>query len=223
MTRWLQFTGSLALLAVALSVPFLAWRAARVLQSVDEAAQAVKAGAQVIPAITEAISGPRGTLHEVNKAVVKIGDAIVTTQLQERQSAPHVIAAMDTFRDAAGSLKEAAAALTGTAQGATEALAEGKRTIAAAQPLLVSLTATADASAQTVRTFNGRLSDPRIDAILDSFKTMADSGAGISTDLRKVTDKASADYLTPKPWYRKVGRFASDAFDYGALAARHIP
>jgi hypothetical protein len=46
---------------------------------------------------------------------------------------------------------------------------------------------------------------------------------GISADGQAVTDKLTTDFLAPKPWYRKAGRFASDAFDYGALAARHIP
>lgn len=62
-----------------------------------------------------------------------------------------------------------------------------------------------------------------INRILDNTASMMESGAGILADGRKVTDKATADYLSPKPWYRKVGRYASDAFDYGALFARHTP
>ena len=41
--------------------------------------------------------GPCGTLAEANKAIVKVGDAIVTTQLQERAIAPATVAAVDSL------------------------------------------------------------------------------------------------------------------------------
>lgn len=62
-----------------------------------------------------------------------------------------------------------------------------------------------------------------ISRILDNTASMTESGAGILADGRKVTDKATSDYLSPQPWWKKVGRYASDAFDYGALFARHAP
>ena len=40
---------------------------------------------------------PCGTLAEVGKVAVKIQDAVVTTQLQERAITPHTIAAMDSI------------------------------------------------------------------------------------------------------------------------------
>ena len=91
--------------------------------------------------------GPCGLLPNATKVETKVGDAIVTTQLQERTTAPHVIAAMDTFNTAAQKLgttadilSGTATALTGTATAATATLSEGKRTIAAAQPLLAAFT-----------------------------------------------------------------------------------
>jgi hypothetical protein len=47
-----------------------------------------------------------GTLAEVNKTMVRAGDAIVTTQLVERASVPHVVDAMDSFRNAGLGLKQ---------------------------------------------------------------------------------------------------------------------
>lgn len=48
-----------------------------------------------------------GTLAQVNKTVVKAGDAIVTTQRAELKALPHITAAMDAFRDAAFSIDDA--------------------------------------------------------------------------------------------------------------------
>ena len=94
---------------------------------------------------------PCGTLANIDKTVVKVGDAVVTTQMQERAIAPHTIAAMDTFNTAArklggtaDSLSGTATALTGTANAATATLGEGQRTIAAAQPLMAAYTRSGD-------------------------------------------------------------------------------
>lgn len=109
---------------------------------------------------------PCGTLAEVSKGIVKIGDAIVTTQLAERKATPHVIAAMDEFGTAAKHLSGTADALTETAHSASGALDEGKRTIAAMQPLETSLTRTIDASTTTIQTIDGRIGDKRTDDLL---------------------------------------------------------
>jgi len=164
---------------------------------------------------------PCGTFAEVSKGIVKIGDAVVTTQLAERKATPHVIAAMDEFNSAAKHLSGTADALTGTAQGLTDTLAEGKRTIAAAQPLLASLDATAQASTQTIQTFNGRLSDPRVDALLTDFRGMADSGNGIMADGRKVADYGTAKLTTPPTWKQRIFGKLGDTYDILAWAARH--
>jgi xanthosine utilization system XapX-like protein len=174
--------------------------------------------------------GPCGTLAEIDKTIVKVGDAIVTTQIQERSTAPHIVTAMDTFKNTAAhlsttadSLSTTANALTQTAQSATGTLQAGTATIAASKPLLISLTATAEASTKTIDSLNTRISDPHIDAILGHMDSTTDSLSGIMADGKKVTDKATADYLAPQPWWKKVARYASDTYDYGALFARHTP
>jgi ABC-type transporter Mla subunit MlaD len=174
--------------------------------------------------------GPCGTLAEIDKTVVKVGDAIVTTQLQERATAPHVVAAMDTFKDTAAhlsgtanSLSGTADALTQTAKSTTETLKVTQTTIKDIQPILSSLNETAEASTVTINSLNTRISDPHIDAILGHVDSTIDSLSGIMADGKKVTDKATADYLAPQPWWKKVARYASDTYDYGALFARHTP
>ncbi len=84
---------------------------------------------------------PCGVLANLDKTQAKIGDLVVTSQLQERdvaKAAEHNMKAVDGL---ASHLNTTVDALTGTAQGATDTLSEGKRTIAAAQPLLAQLTA----------------------------------------------------------------------------------
>jgi hypothetical protein len=56
-----------------------------------------------------------GTLAQINKTVIKAGDAIVTTQDEEKNILPHTTSAMDALKDAAGKL-------AGTADQATETL-----------------------------------------------------------------------------------------------------
>ena len=171
----------------------------------------------------DAIIGPRGTLHEINKATVKIGDAIVTTQLQERTAAPHVTAAMDQFGAAAVHLSETADALsktaqagTGTLQAATDTLGEGKRTIAAAQPLLVSYTRAGD-------DLDALLKRKAIGDVLDNLAGATGQGNAILGDFRQVADKARADYLRPVPWWQQPIKKSSDLLDIGAAIARHTP
>src|SRR6185437_12180779 len=70
---------------------------------------------------------------------------------------------------------------------------------------------------------NAILERRSIFTILDNSASITGSAAGIFADGKKVTDKATADYLNPKPWWRKLGAYAGDTYDYGALFARHTP
>ena len=208
---------SLALILSALA----AWGVFGLNRHLIAAVDAWKNAAPDLKPTLEAISGPRGTLHEADKAIVKIGDAVVTTQLQERRIAPATIAAVNSLvsiaphaNAAMDSASGTAEALTATAQSATETLAEGQRTIAAAQPLLKSYT-------QSGADLDALLKQKSITDTLANIDGTTRNFQDVTGDFAKVTHKASDDYLAPKPWYRKVGRYASDAFDFGALVARH--
>ena len=134
--------------------------------------------------------GPCGLLPNATKVETKVGDAIVTTQLQERTTAPHVIAAMDTFNTAAqklgttaDSLSGTATALTGTATAATATLSEGKRTIAALQPLVGhvdSAVTSLDTSLQTTSL--------DLDAVLQHTEAITSSAAKVSDHFEKMID-----------------------------------
>ena len=126
--------------------------------------------------------GPCGLLPNGTKVETKVGDAIVTTQLQERTTAPHVIAAMDTFNTAAqklgttaDSLSGTATALTGTATAATATLSEGKRTIAAFQPVLAAFT-------QDGKDLDTRINDPHVTNLVAHLAGMSASGDKMLTD-----------------------------------------
>ena len=126
--------------------------------------------------------GPCGLLPNATKVETKVGDAIVTTQLQERTTAPHVIAAMDTFNTAAqklgttaDSLSGTATALTGTATAATATLSEGKRTIAAFQPVLAAFT-------QDGKDLDSRINDPHVTNLVAHLAGMSASGDKMLAD-----------------------------------------
>jgi hypothetical protein len=90
---------------------------------------------------------PCGTLAEISKATVKVGDILVTSQRQEQdtaRAAQRTMASVDGvaahINTLADSLAGTASAATGTLSAATDTLVEGKRTIAAAQPALAAYT-----------------------------------------------------------------------------------
>jgi ABC-type transporter Mla subunit MlaD len=128
----------------------------------------------------DAISGPRGTLHEVNKAAVKIGDAIVQTQLVERAMTPHITAAMDQFGAAAVHLSGAADSLKGTADtaagtfaaatGAIQTLTIDAQTandlLVQLKPLIASYTATGNDLDITIKTANGIMASQNVTIML---------------------------------------------------------
>jgi hypothetical protein len=162
-----------------------------------------------------------GTLAQINKTAIDAGDAIVRTQLVERETEPHIVETMDEFGQTAkhlsgtaDSLSVTARAATGTLDAATETIGEGKRTITAAQPLFAAYTASGN-------DLDALLKRKSITDTMDNLAGITGHANGLTSDLQRVTDKATADYLSPKPWYRKAVRFAGDTYDYGALFARH--
>lgn len=72
-----------------------------------------------------------GTLAQVNKTLVKVGDEITTTQLEQRAAIPHVIAAMDTLNSASGHIGDVAKTLNDrlASQTVTDAAANFARTV----------------------------------------------------------------------------------------------
>ncbi len=171
----------------------------------------------------EAISGPRGTLHEVNKAAVKIGDAIVQTQLVERATTPHVTTAMDQFGAAAVHLSGTADALSKTASAGAQTLnALTVDEIALKQPI-ESANYVILKAGNSVDDFDALLKRKAIGDVLDNLAGATGQGNAILGDFRQVADKARADYLKPVPWYMQPSHRAGDIMDISAAIARHTP
>ena len=162
-------------------------------------------------------SGPDacGTLAQINKTVITAGDAIVRTQLIESTAQPHIISAMDEFSQTAkhlsstaDSLSLTARAATGTLDAATDTLEEGKRTIAAAQPLLGQLTANGASLQTTTDTLNDTLKRKAVGEMLDNLAGITGHTNTITGDAQRVSDDLTRRYFAPEPWYKKVGPFA---------------
>ena len=171
----------------------------------------------------DAISGPRGTLHEVNKAAVKIGDAIVQTQLVERATTPHVTTAMDQFGAAAVHLSGTADALSKTASAGAQTLnALTVDEIALKQPI-ESANYVILKAGNSVDDFDALLKRKAIGDVLDNLAGATGQGNAILGDFRQVADKARADYRTPVPWYMQPIHRAGDIMDISAAIARHTP
>ena len=165
--------------------------------------------------------GPCGTLATVNKAVTKIGDAVVTTQIQERKAAPHVIVAMDTLNDSAAKLGWTADALTRTGNAATESAAALTTSLQTANETIGAAQAPLRAFNRDAEDLDALLKRQAIGQILDHAAGITQHADAITGDLQAVSDKATKDYLTPKPFWRKFGQYAGDTFDVGAFLARH--
>lgn len=157
-----------------------------------------------------------GLIPSVRNVAVDTGSAVRTMGDQVKQTQPLVEGAAKAISDTSTHANKAIDAATEATQQARADLQTLNGTISAGRPLLEAYTRAGDS-------LNEILKRQAISRILDNTASMTESGAGILADGRKVTDKATADYLTPQSWYRKVGRYASDAFDYGALFARHTP
>lgn len=157
-----------------------------------------------------------GLLPAIQAVAVNAGAAVQTASDQVKATQPILTAAADSIQatsDHANKAIDAAATATGQARADLITL---DTSLAAARPLL-------EAYTQSGRDLNAILERPAIPSVLDSSAELMNNAAGISADGKKVTDKLTADFLSPQPWWKKVGRYASDTFDYGALFARHVP
>ena len=81
---------------------------------------------------------------------------------------------------------------------------------------------TSRAATQSMTDLDDLLKSQAVRGSIANFADLLGNANGIAVDGRKVADKATLDYLTPKPWWMKVGQYAGDAADFGALFARHV-
>lgn len=202
--RWME-AGALVVLASVVSVTV--WRVGRSMDAAAREAIVTEAKAEdTIDSLNQTLAAvnrpcgkaaPCGTLATINKAVTKAGDAVVTTQLAERHSVPHVLAAMDEFRSAAGQLSTMAAAGTGTAQAATAALGTAQETIADARPVLEGLARDEATADQAVNDFDDLVRSPDLASTMEHVEGMTASGDRMLATGDAVWTKFTYPYLHP--------------------------
>lgn len=157
-----------------------------------------------------------GLIPGVQQVAANTGSVTVAVRDQLDQTQPlirNAAAAVSSMSDHLNKTADAATLATLQARADLETL---NGSLLQFQPLLTAYTRSGD-------DLNAILERKTITQSIDNFASITGSAAGILSDGKKVTDKATADYLDPKPWWKKIGRYAGDTYDYGALFARHTP
>jgi hypothetical protein len=147
--KWIKLVllGSAALLALALTFFVLQARESLIAAESSASELAVKANKTIdtvnatlehINRPCKGVAGPDacGTLAQVNKTVIGIGDLVVTTQKQTTLVATMVGQYGTVLQGVAGDIHSTTGALTGTANAATGTLNATTATVGAAKPLL---------------------------------------------------------------------------------------
>ncbi|MGC9198826.1 MAG: hypothetical protein ACP5E5_07790 [Acidobacteriaceae bacterium] len=140
--------------------------------------------------------GPCGTLAAFTKAVTKGGDAIATTQMQEQQITPHVIAAMDSLETIAPHADETLDAVSGTVGSAVGSLrlitGEMAPVLDSANTAVRDLDTTAKgvqpdeaAMQRSMEDFDALLRSPEVPATLEDAQRVTHNLAATTTDFQQ--------------------------------------
>lgn len=167
--------------------------------------------------------GPCGTLANVDKLVVKVGDIAVDTQKQVRQTGVLINTASQSLTSTSQTLNAQLShmgPLLDSARAASDALPVTLQHVNTAVDGITPVLASTDGAVGDFRRF---LTAPALIGTLNNVDSMTGSWAGVSGDLRKVADKTTADYLRPVPWYLWPVKRGGELLDIGAAVARHAP
>jgi methyl-accepting chemotaxis protein len=141
--------------------------------------------------------GPCGTLANVNKTIVKIGDIAVTTQRQVAQTNTLIVAT-------ANSLSSVSSHVNKVADQATTDLATTNEIIAGLKPI-------EQHTDEAVENVNDILKDNAIHQTIDNLGTFTASLTGttqniqgITGDGKRVADDLTTKYFTPQPLWKKI-------------------
>lgn len=202
-----RIAGTFCLLALGGSATYFAWDSHQT-QVVARASLAAsqKDADSLVDALVRPCGGgkPCGTLATLSKAITKAGDAVVTTQLAERATVPHVLAAMDSFKLAGDQASQTADALTGTARAATGTLTTAQTTIAAGKPLLESLTRTGDASTLAVEHFDALVQAKDWTEALHHVNGISANVEGITGSMDKISAHLEKTVDAKKPLWQTL-------------------
>jgi len=157
-----------------------------------------------------------GLIANVKKVAIDTRHAVITTQLQVQQTQPllaNAAGAIQTEAEKLGKTTDAATALLNTANSAVDQLNDDRSGLS---PLM-------QAYLRSGTDLDDLLKRRAVTETLDNVAGITGNVNRMTLDGQRVTTKLADDFLAPQPWWKKAGRFAGDAFDYGALAARHVP
>lgn len=178
----------------------------------DEHQLAMQAGT-LLTDLQRPCKGPKGpdacgTLAQINKSVIEIGDISKTAQIQVNQTATLVAQYGKVLNGIAGDVhgemeeaKKTTVALTGTVQQATTTLATVNGMVASTQPrvdaLLTDTDTTVKSSNAAVMRFTAMLTDPKIALITDHVEQMTGTTTHMLATADAVETKATKGYLHP--------------------------
>lgn len=164
-----------------------------------------------------------GTLANVDKLIVKVGDIAVDTQTQVKQTGVLINAASASLASTSESVNAQLGhlgPLLDSARNAADSIPAAIQHVNTAVDGIAPLLADSDGAVGDFRRF---LTAPALTSTLANVDSMTGSWSGISADGRKVTDKMTADYLKPVPWYLWPMKRSGELLDVGAAIARHAP
>lgn len=217
MTKSLSITLSLCAIVLTVALLFVCWKVSLLADTARMAAWNLSAVAYNAGPTVDNVNHATGVWAQASQKQADAADALIrdlrVLSWHTDRSFLKLDTMLENYATIPAHLNKLADAGAGTAQEATKTIQTANTTIQAVQPVI------SDSDA-ILQHFDNRLTDPRIDALMDAFRGMADSGNGILADGRAVSDKIARDYLTPKPWYRRAWNYAGDAFDVTAFLAR---
>jgi hypothetical protein len=153
--------------------------------------------------------GPCGTLADIDKTVVKSGDAIVTTQLQEQRIGRQVSATMVALQSIPPHVNDTLDGLTATSDTASESLQTltghitpvldaADATVSGLEPAEVALN-------KSVTDFDALISDPNLALIMRNVGTMTTTGNHMLFTADQVETKLTKCTLHPTFWCNAKG------------------
>jgi hypothetical protein len=216
MNRWIANTlGCVSILAVCL-IGWAAWRLGVMADRVPDLTATVAKTNQALDTVNRPCApGPCGTLANIDKLTVKVGDLAVTSQRQVAQTDVLVTSVAAEVQRTGETIERTGASAQRTLDAATGTLQEGQRTLAAFQPVLGHADATVADLDAALKADAGPFN-----ATLVNVQNITGSTARITNDAERVADDATEKYFKPEPWYKK----AVPALTVGAkIAAYALP
>ncbi len=155
-------------------------------------------------------------IHDVRKITTSSGKQVEQTGQLINAATGNLNKAGDSVTELTEHLNKTADAATGLTVALTGDANEAKTTIAGFQPLVAAYT-------QSGNDLDALLKDHAIHDTLTDLQVTTQNIGGITADLRQVSDKETAEFLKPVPWWKWPFKRAGQFIDIGAAVARNIP